>query len=153
MERGPSVKKKAKSFQEILMPEKPRGKAETQAFPQDGATLFVLTRRCENYDPKNGEVSRPVPTLCSLYSMGATSEFYCLPLKANAQELPWIIGTRQHRANIIDSPSKKLTIKFLVKFGKDYSKESGKNRQLLKLFLNFYYEYLFTANGSKTDDA
>jgi hypothetical protein len=106
MERGRSLKKEGKSFQEIFDIRENEVKAGKLKMPQQPSTLFVFSAPDEDYNRTTGEVNNGYLRYV-IYISYATAESTGLPLKPDAPGMPWIMDPGTHRAHIMINPPKK----------------------------------------------
>jgi hypothetical protein len=105
MIRGRELKKEGKSFQEIFDIREQEVKNKKLVIPQ-GATLYVLTAKDEQFNRTTGEV-KDGNLRYVVYIPYATVESTGLPLKPEAPGMPWIMDPGTHRAHIMITPPAK----------------------------------------------
>lgn len=103
MERGRTLKKEGKSFQEIFDIREAEVKSGKLKMPKDGTTLFALSAEDADFNTTTGEVKNSY-LRSVVYIPWATVESTGLPLKPSAPGMPWIMDPGTHRAHIMINP-------------------------------------------------
>ncbi len=104
MERGRVLAKEGKSQKEIFDIREKEVKAGTLKMPEQPSTLFVLSGKKDNYDSASGALKKSYLRYV-IYIPFATSESTGLPLKPDADGMPWIMDPGTHRAHIMINPA------------------------------------------------
>lgn len=104
MERGRVLAKEGKNQKEIFNIREKEVKAGTLKMPGQPSTLFVLSGKKDNYDTVAGTLKNSYLRYV-IYIPFATSESTGLPLKPDADGMPWIMDPGTHRAHIMINPA------------------------------------------------
>jgi hypothetical protein len=103
MQRGRDLKKSGKSTQEIFQIREQEVKGGQLQMPKAPASLFVYSADQKDYDSATGEVQNGY-LRSVIYIPYATAESTGLPLKPQADGMPWIMHPGTHGAHIMINP-------------------------------------------------
>jgi hypothetical protein len=105
MERGRKLTKEGKSQQEIFNIREKEVKDGTLKMPEQPSTLYVLSGKKDQYDTTTGTLKNSYLRYV-IYIPFATAESTGLPLKPDADGMPWIMDPGTHRAHIMINPAR-----------------------------------------------
>ena len=106
MKRGRDLKLMGKTPQEIRDIRDEESKTGKLKMPEQPASLYVYTAKAEDFVPETGAVKNGYLRYV-IYIPYATAETTGLPLKPDAEGMPWIMDPGTPRAHIMISPPRK----------------------------------------------
>ncbi|REA62533.1 hypothetical protein DSL64_09820 [Dyadobacter luteus] len=105
MERGRKLTKEGKSQKDIFDIREKEVKDGSLKMPKQPSTLYVLSGKKDQYDSATGALKNSYLRYV-IYIPFATAESTGLPLKPDAEGMPWIMDPGTHRAHIMINPAR-----------------------------------------------